>query len=113
MPKEYTPEEVMEKVLTQIWNTIEYWDKLEGKSQRERMEGLAFSMLVILDGGCAVLPGFIVAPLPHPTDKDYHIDNGEDYFPENHEAAENIKADIAGALHEYFDHYNPFQKNKQ
>jgi hypothetical protein len=76
------------------------------------MEGLAFSILVMLDGGSAMLPGFVVAPLPDPSDKDYHIMKGENYFPENHDAAEKIKGDIAGALHERMDYYNPYKNKK-
>ena len=79
-----------------------YWDKVDGKdapkTQKDRLEGLAFSMLVILDGGAMDLPGFIVAPDPHPSDKEYHISEGSNYFPENHKL--DVKGDIAGCLHE-------------
>jgi hypothetical protein len=44
------------------------------------------------------LPAFILAPLPGKEDKQYHIDNEENYYPENHNA--NIKCDIAGGLHD-------------
>jgi hypothetical protein len=54
--------------------------------------------MVALDGGAMALPGFIVAPNPHPSDKEYHISEGSDYYPENHEL--DIKGDIAGGLHE-------------
>lgn len=99
MSKEYTKEEVRQKFLELVWNCIDCWYHLPGKTCLDRMEGLAFGMLVILDGGTS-LPGFIVAPSPHPEDKEYLKDQGENWFPENHESL--INCDIAGGLHEVF-----------
>jgi hypothetical protein len=94
---EYTTEQVREKFLTHVGGLIPYWAKQEGTVER-RLEGLAFSLLVLLDGGVASLPKFIVAPDPHPTDRAFHQENGENWFPENHEAS--LKSDISGCLHE-------------
>jgi hypothetical protein len=111
MSKEYTTEEVRQKVIEHVFHMVEYWDKVKGEyDQRYRMEGLVHSIFVMLDGGSATLPGFVVAPVPHPTDKDYHIEQDEDYFPENHEAVENIKADIGGSLHELMNVYDPYKE---
>lgn len=38
------------------------------------------------------LPQFKVIPNPHSTDKDYHIDHGENYYPD----------DVGGVLHELY-----------
>ena len=54
----------------------------------------------MIDGASPTLPGFLLIPDPHPDDKAYRRDRGENWYPE---AAEGI--DIAGSLHEEF--YNP------
>ncbi len=63
---------------------VEYWAALD-MPEMARLEGLAFSILVALDGEAAAIPAFIVAPYPHPDDKHYHVENGENYYPENHD----------------------------
>lgn len=96
-PRAFTAEEVEKQFLTTVANYVEYWATLPNKTDREKVEGLAFSMLVILDGGSATLPGFAVTPTPHESDKDYHIERGENYFPTD--------VDIAGSLHEVIHRY--------
>ncbi len=104
MSKEYTEEEVREKFLKNVWNILNYWkNESRAPSLEEKMEGFAFSMLVLLDGENGNSPGFIVAPMAHESDKDYSISLGEDYYPQNH--ASNVKCDIAGCLHEEFSKY--------
>ena len=102
-PREYTTNEIREMFLDQVRGNIEYWNKVELKpendNQKYRIEGAIFSTLVLLDGGTN-LSGWIVAPCPHPEDKQFHIDNQSNYFPENHDVE--IKGDIAGCLHELF-----------
>jgi hypothetical protein len=63
-----------------------------------RFEGLAFSLLVILDGGTD-LPGFKLSPDPHPSDKEFNQKRGENWFPKD--------CDIAGELHELFRNFKP------
>ena len=100
MSKEKTKEEVREEFLGHLRMMVSYWEKLEGNhSTKERLEGLAFSMLVAIDGGTN-LPSFILAPMPHEDDKEFHTNEGEDYYPENHES--DVKCDISGSLHEQF-----------
>lgn len=99
-PREKTTEEIREEFLKHVRSLIKYWNSVEGKDSPktclDRLEGLAFSIMVALDGGAMAVPGFIVAPSPHPDDKEYHISEGSNYYPENPE----VKGDIAGALHE-------------
>ena len=99
-PREYTPEEVRTKFIKHIKGLIKYWDSLPDKSCKEKMEGLAFSILSTIDGSSIDLPGFILAPYPAKEDKDYHKKNGENYFAYNN--PNKIKCDIAGSLHENF-----------
>lgn len=98
-PREYTMDEIRQEFLEQVWTTIDYWHNLPDKTCRDRMEGLAFSLLVILDGGTS-LPAFIVAPATHPDDKAFFISEDENWYPENYDI--DIKADISGPLHELF-----------
>jgi hypothetical protein len=100
MSRQYTEEEVTEKVVKHIYDMIEYWDNLEYTSG-EKLEGLAFSMLTMLDGCTLGIPKFIVCPDPHPEDKVYYCENNENYYPENDFE---VNCDIAGSLHEKFVH---------
>jgi len=94
--REYTEEEVREQFLDHVRMLIDYWDKVNTETTKDKLEGLAFSICSTIDGCAMDLPGFILAPLPHESDKQYHIDNDENYYPENKEA----NCDIAGSLHE-------------
>lgn len=102
-PRAYTTEEVREHFLNHVRNMVDYWDRhVERETTRERLSGLAFSLLVLLDGGTH-LPGFVVAPAPHRDDREFHISEGKNYYPE----APEVECDIAGFLHELF--YNGWQ----
>lgn len=101
---EYSTEEIREKVLEHIRILSRYWSEVEeGIEVKDRLEGLAFSILSMLDG-VSSLPGFIVAPYTHESDKDYHINNNEKYYPDNSNVL--IKGDIAGCLHELYHKNN-------
>jgi hypothetical protein len=94
-PRALTAEEVRARFLDLVHSYVRYWDQeVEGQDTRERLEGLAFSILVILDGGSVSLPAFAVTPAPHPSDEEFHRSRGEDWFPEG--------VDIAGDLHHEF-----------
>ena len=94
MSKEKTEQEVREQFLNHVRMLVDYWEKETSKQTlRERLDGLAFSILVAIDGENVDLPPFILAPIPHEEDKQYRIDNGEDYYPENHNS--NVKCYIA------------------
>lgn len=56
--------------------------------------GLAFSIIVMLDGGNVGMPGFKVIPMPHPSDREYCKQNGENWYPTG--------CDIGGSLHEHW-----------
>lgn len=92
MPHELTKEEIQEAVLTHIRAMAHYWDRQPLPSD-EKLDGLAFSILVMLDGR-ASLPAFAVVPLPDPSDKAYHIENDENWYPDG--------CDIAGDLHDKY-----------
>jgi hypothetical protein len=100
-PRQMTNDEVRDKLLKQVQALVIYW----ARDSRERtiygkLDGLAFSILSLLDGSNVDLPGFIVAPIPHASDKAFHKDQGENWYPEN--SAADIKCDLGGSLHEYY-----------
>jgi hypothetical protein len=84
-----THERLKNEFVEQVYNIIDYWHDLPGKTILERIEGAIFSTLVIFDGESGGLPPFAVRPI----DEDG-----------------NEGADIAGYLHEVFCHK---QREKQ
>ena len=103
--REYTTSEVRNIFLEYIHQNIHYWETIKSEhdyNTHEKLEGLAFSILAALDGVAGGLPTFIVAPLPSKDDKQFHISEGDNYYPENHEIEDKIKCDISGSLHELF-----------
>lgn len=89
----YTEAEIRKQFLDQLRAYVTYWNGLPDKTPKEKLEGLAFSICVMLDGGSA-LPGFRVIPSPHPDDRKFHQDEGSNWYPND--------VDIAGSLHDEF-----------
>jgi hypothetical protein len=96
--RQFTTEEIRYKFIEHVQGLVQYWGKQEG-SPESKLSGLAFSLLVLLDGGTGGFPRFIVAPYPHPTDREFLKSEGENWFPENHELQ--VQGDIGGGLHDY------------
>ncbi len=103
MAHEYTQDEIRKKFLGHIWNFIEYWDT-HGQTSRDKLEGLAFSIMSMLDGSTMEFPKFMVAPDPCPDDKDFHDKNGENWFPPS------SKGDVGGSLHDSFFKERPSEE---
>lgn len=108
-PRELTDDEVREQFLDHVWRMVGYWSS-EGTSNvpldldvRDRLSGLAHSLLVAIDGGAAALPAFALAPMPHPDDEDYQRTSGDNWYP----TAGHVEHDIAGVLHELFHRRDP------
>lgn len=101
-PRQLTEEEVRDRFLDEIASHVAYWATLDGdRTAAERLAGLAHSILVTLDGCSSGCPAFVVAPAPHPDDRQHNIDEGENYYPE----APEVECDIAGGLHEQIHRY--------
>jgi hypothetical protein len=98
MNEQYSDDEIIEEIMFYIWNMIDVWESAD-RDTRGKLTGLTHSILAMLDGE-SDLPKFIVAPDPHPLDKDYHIKNGKKFYPENHQVE--INCDLGGILHEMF-----------
>ena len=80
-PRPYTAEEAREMFLHHVRELARYWAELPGdKTPRERCDGLAFSILVAIDGCSAELPALDLSLSPHPDDEAYYKGNGENWF---------------------------------
>lgn len=97
-PRACTEDEVRAKLIEHIEDLIDYWATLPDKTVEDRLHGVAFSILVTLDGESADLPGFIVAPAPHPDDQEFLRKQGENWFP--YSDYSKIACDVSGALHD-------------
>jgi len=82
MSREYTNKEIVEELIEGIKNSIAYWVDRTDKTNEEIIEGATHSVLCIFDG-ITSLPAFNISVSPHPDDKQYNIDNGDNYYPEN------------------------------
>ena len=69
-PRELTKEEMVNELLGHVQSCVDYWEGLEGKSSKEKLEGLAFSLLVMIDGGAQVGP-FNLTPVISDDDIEY------------------------------------------
>lgn len=89
----YTEEEMQELFLDNVRVMIQYWEnETRASTSFDKLEGLAHSILVAIDGESCAVPGFKLIPDPHSEDKQFHINKGSNYYPEDF--------DIAGSLHD-------------
>lgn len=101
MSREKTKDEVKREFILSIRQSVKIWSKADMPCE-QKLEGLAHSILATLDGVSNDVCGFIVAPSPHKDDAYYNIENGENYYPQNHYS--DVECDIAGDLHDLFYH---------
>lgn len=98
-PRALTEQEVRELFLIQVRTMVRYWagehplsNVPENYTAIERCDGVAFSILAIIDGCDLNLPAFSLTPLPAESDADYYRAHGENWYPDD--------IDIGGALHD-------------
>lgn len=94
MNRAYTVEEARMIFLREVKTITRYWESLEGKSRQEVAEGVAFSILALLDGATMDFCAVALLLKPHPDDTAYQQAHGEKWF----EPGQNI----AGALHAFW-----------
>lgn len=88
----YTKQEMRHMFVSQICDNIDYWlNEARAEDARTKLEGLAFSILVMLDGEAADIPAFEVIPMSTAEDRKYLTKSGSKCYPPN--------TDIAGGLH--------------
>lgn len=80
MSRAKTQEEVKKEFLDHVRCIADYWARLPDKTPDERCSGVAFSILTMIDGCSGEMPAFDLLVSPHEDDKQYHIDNDEDYY---------------------------------
>lgn len=83
-PREYTQEEMMEKLLRHMWVMVDWWAKENrppNDQPREKLIGLMHSFLCIFDGCTMEIPTIELIPMPHEDDEQYHKDNSSNWWP--------------------------------
>lgn len=98
-PRAVTAEELRDQLLDHMLCMARYWAELESENHTtvlSKIEGFAHSVLVMLDGcSCSSgLPAFDLVAKPHPDDKQYHIDNEENWIED--------ETRISDMLHEHW-----------
>jgi len=79
-PRVKTKQEAQKEFLDHIHSSSEYWANLSDLTPQERCDGVAFSILVMLDGESMELPAMDVSLNPHPDDKEFLKSEGENWF---------------------------------
>ena len=77
-PRAFTKEEMREKVLAHARHLAHYWANTDENSVLGKCEGVAFSMLCMIDG-VSGLPAMDLSMQPHEDDKQYNIGLGENW----------------------------------
>lgn len=96
--REYTRDEMGDMFMDHVRACVEFWsgDLKEQHTTRERLSGLAHSILVAIDGCSGGLPAFALVPQPHPDDMACHQSEGVNWYP----SCPELPNDISGGLHE-------------
>lgn len=80
-PRAYTEEEARAMFLEKVYEIKEFWEKESRKETlKEKMEGCIFSIMALLDGSHIGFPAVSLLLDPHSGDKDYHKEQGENWF---------------------------------
>lgn len=79
-PRAKTADELRFEFLESLRELIDYWLEVKRDTERERMSGLVFSILNLFDGTTMGFPALDLVARQHPDDKQYHIDNGENWI---------------------------------
>lgn len=81
-PRAQTADEIRDRFMDTCRASVDFWagDDIERGSVHERLSGLLHSLLCIFDGVSGGMPAFDLAASPHPDDKQYHQDEGENWI---------------------------------
>ncbi len=81
MAKAMTAEEVRQLFLSSVRASARHWaEHPKERTVQQRCDGLAFSILSMFDGSSMNLPRMEIVLRPLPEDKQYCIENDEDWF---------------------------------
>jgi len=97
-PRALTSEELRDQLLDRMHEIARYWSAVEIKEPDRntilgRIDGALHSVLSMLDG-CSSLPAFDLVAKPHPEDKQYNIDEDENWIED--------ETRISDMLHEHW-----------
>ena len=107
---EYTKSEVRDQYLRHIAQLCKHWEtESRAVSTKEKLEGLAFSILSMLDGS-TMLPGCMIIPMSTTYDVEFYQENGSRWYAITPENKEFEQLDIGGSLHEQFFSYTEPQE---
>ena len=77
-PRAFTADELREQVLDHVRIMVQYWANQPGLDVVSRCDGVAFSILTMIDGSSSVPPLSLVA-MSSDEDKEYSVENGENW----------------------------------
>lgn len=90
MSRAYTREEVQEMLIRQVKGIVSTWSNMKAVSEKEKLEGVAFSILSMIDGCVGYFPAINLCLSPHHSDKQFHIEEGENWFEDGMVVNDNI-----------------------
>jgi hypothetical protein len=79
-PRGFTPAEMREKFLGKMRAYRDYWEAIPGRTTHDRLDGLCFSFLNILDGTSCGIPPFTLVPEIPEDDPHYLESQGENWW---------------------------------
>jgi hypothetical protein len=82
MRNELTQEQVQDRFLNLVRDAARTWAGSDLPDDLARCEGIVSTVLGIFDGKSEGLPALDIVVHPHPSDRAYCIENGENYYPQ-------------------------------
>ena len=79
-PTPIPKEQIREKLVEHFRGLARYWANVPNQTTEEQLTGLIHSILTTFDGGSLEFPAFDLVARPCPEDKQYFIDQGEDWI---------------------------------
>jgi len=100
MSRALTVEECRAEFLKKLAHLIGYWAKRPGTVE-ERMGGLVFSILVMIDGGAGGFPPLKLIPEYNPANQKFRESKGEDYWPDGINLSDPKLEELHGEWNKY------------
>lgn len=80
MARAKTADEARDEFLDSVRNIAKYWAEQPNQSPQERCDGVAFSILSMIDGSTLAMPPIDLRLSPHVDDRAYCESQGENWF---------------------------------
>ncbi len=79
--RKYTAKEVRNIIKNHMKEIVDFWaDDTPDRTIKEKISGAIFSVLAMIDGDSINIPHINLVLDPHPENKDYHIENNENWY---------------------------------